>query len=77
MWLVPVHDESMWNIHPLQVRRVMFWYTEEVQVMTLLLITDLKYTNDIISYPIGQRTAVSLTDNILSSKPKDKPEIGQ
>lgn len=56
MCLVPVHDESMWNIHSLQVRSIMFWYAEEVQVITLLFITDLKYTNDIIpSYHIPDR----------------------
>lgn len=32
----------MWDIDPLQVSSIMLWYAEKVQVITLLLITDLK-----------------------------------
>lgn len=32
----------MWDIDPLQVSSIVLWYAEKVQVITLLLITDLK-----------------------------------
>lgn len=38
----PVLDESMWDVNPLQVRSIVLWYAEKVQVIALLLITDLK-----------------------------------
>lgn len=38
----PVQDKSMWDVNPLQVRGVVFWYAEKVQVIPLLLIADLK-----------------------------------
>lgn len=38
----PVQDESMWYVDPLQVRGIVLWYAEKVQVISLLIITDLK-----------------------------------
>lgn len=32
----------MWDVDPLQVSGIVLWYAEKVQVITLLLITDLK-----------------------------------
>lgn len=37
----PVLNESMWDVDPLQVRAVVLWYTEKVQVVPLLLVADL------------------------------------
>ena len=35
----------MWDVHPLQISGVMLWYAEEVQVIPLFVIADLKYSN--------------------------------
>lgn len=38
---LPVQDESVWDVDPLQVRGVVLWYAKEVQVVSLLLVADL------------------------------------
>lgn len=35
----------MWDVDPFQVIGIMLWYAEKVQVITLLVITDLKCSN--------------------------------
>lgn len=42
LWNLPVQDESMWYVDPLQVCGIVLWYAEKVQVVALLLIADLK-----------------------------------
>lgn len=41
----PVLNKSMWNVDPLQIGGVVLWYAEEVQVVALLVIADLKHTD--------------------------------
>lgn len=54
----------MWDVDPLQVRGVMLWYAKEVQVISLLLITDLcggakRKVNQICMYKRKNLTGVS------------------
>ena len=39
----PVEDEPVWDVNPLQVRSIVLWYAEKVQVIALLFIPELKY----------------------------------
>lgn len=42
----PVQNESVWDVNPLQVAGVVLGYAEEVQVIALLVIADLKTKQD-------------------------------
>lgn len=54
----PVHDEPMRNIDFLQIIRIMFWYAEQVQVITLFIIANLKRKSGEISTKTYRKPAV-------------------
>lgn len=41
----PIQDEPMRDVDPLQVRCIVLWYAEQIQVVALLLITDLEQSD--------------------------------
>lgn len=41
----PIQDEPMRDVDPLQVSRIVLWYAEQIQVISLLLITDLEQSD--------------------------------
>lgn len=77
----PVHDEPMRNIDFFQIIRIMFRYAEQVQVVTLLIIANLKgKQGEIFTKPYGKSVVRScfskLPNPLLSSGSPYFPPYG-
>ena len=63
---LPVQDESVRYINPLKVRGIVLWYTEQIQVIALLLIADLKHISHKFRKSADSRGLKSFSEYYLS-----------